>query len=434
MAAAHLYASRLKLRLLSVNESVKIPLCDGPGLPRLPSGAASMLRSILAASTLRALLAWNASSAVPVRFRCDGSALLGLWTFDGKAAAVRRAGILETWWSPGCTCWLSATPLAGVEDVVVTGGPSTYFGTAYRGFVGLGLVRRRYPGRRWYGILGDDNYVHWPSLFAGLRRLDGRARAGAFPLPVAAGEVGDEAGARRFFGGAGIFTNAEMTDALAPHLEGLAASVVARANASNFEKRSLLHDVLVSSFLRETLELPAAVARTGPRSGPDLLTHADFLYSSEPAFYICARARLARTWLKHAPAVFHKFRSRRHLRRVHVVATTGAPSDEARAADAEGVMVRGRSMEDVRCSFLTVARALCAAWHDCRRAPAKAAPPRAPPAAAPAPAPRPPRLEPEPQRRKRLPGTPGDGRPPPASRGGQNPLVYGGRRRKKLPF
>ncbi|KAH8076797.1 hypothetical protein JL721_823 [Aureococcus anophagefferens] len=298
-----------------------------------------MLRSILAASTLRALLAWNASSAVPVRFRCDGSALLGLWTFDGKAAAVRRAGILETWWSPGCTCWLSATPLAGVEDVVVTGGPSTYFGTAYRGLVGLGLVRRRYPGRRWYGILGDDNYVHWPSLFAGLRRLDGRARAGAFPLPVAAGEVGDEAGARRFFGGAGVFTNAEMTDALAPHLEGLAASVVARANASNFEKRSLLHDVLVSSFLRETLQLPPAVARTGPRSGPDLLTHADFLYSSEPAFYICARARLARTWLKHAPAIFHKFRSRRHLRRVHVVATTGAPSDEARAADAEGVMV-----------------------------------------------------------------------------------------------
>jgi hypothetical protein len=34
----------------------------------------------------------------------------------------------------------------------------------------------RHPNKRWYGILGDDNFVHWPSLLAGFADV---ARANA---------------------------------------------------------------------------------------------------------------------------------------------------------------------------------------------------------------------------------------------------------------
>ena len=105
----------------------------------------------------------------------------------------------------------------------------------------------------------------------------------------------------------------------------------------------------------------------------------------------------------------HKFRSPKHLRRLHVVAKTGLPSDVDAAKAASGVMVRTRNMEDVRCSFHAVAQALCAAWRNCGVAPRKKPrlPEPPPPEAPPPEAPKAPRAPPPERRRKRLPGTPG---------------------------
>ena len=282
------------------------------------------LAVLFALLRLRALEAFQ--NATVSGAGCERTVVLGLWTYDGAKGAARREGIVETWWRPGCAVWLSATPLAGVaaDDVVVTGGPGTYAGTAYRGLVGLERMRARFPDRRWYGVLGDDNYVHWPSLVRGLERLDAAARLGRRTLPLCAGETGEtESGERRFWGGAGIFTNAEFTDALVPRLADLAAATLEGENASSpLDRRAFLHDVFFSAFVRDRLRLGPDVAPRGPREGPDLLTHADFLFSSEPAFYACAHFDLARSWLhpgqekgakfptSKAPisVVFHSFR------------------------------------------------------------------------------------------------------------------------------
>ena len=187
-------------------------------------------------------------------------------------------------------------------DVVVAGGPADYLGTTYRGLVGLRLMRERWPDRRWYGILGDDNYVHWPSLVRGLDRVD---RPGA---PVCAGEVknvtlrrnGIPTKTPRLMGGAGIFTNAEFVDVLLPRLDGLAREVAdfyscsrrpharttgpsttaARAGHDNYANctrpvRShmfYVHDVFFSRIVGEM-----AID----------LTPVDFLFGTEPAVYVC---------------------------------------------------------------------------------------------------------------------------------------------------
>ena len=99
--------------------------------------------------------------------------IIGVWT--STKTASRREPILSSWWRSGCVKWLAAegSDVPGdAVDVVAAGGPADYLGTTYRGLVGLRLMRERWPDRRWYGILGDDNYVHWPSLVRGLDRVD----------------------------------------------------------------------------------------------------------------------------------------------------------------------------------------------------------------------------------------------------------------------
>ena len=86
--------------------------------------------------------------------------IIGVWT--STKTASRREPILSSWWRSGCVKWLAAegSDVPGdAVDVVAAGGPADYLGTTYRGLVGLRLMRERWPDRRWYGILGDDNYV-----------------------------------------------------------------------------------------------------------------------------------------------------------------------------------------------------------------------------------------------------------------------------------
>ena len=305
--------------------------------------------------------------------------IIGVWT--STKTASRRKPILSSWWRSGCVKWLAAegSDVPGdAVDVVAAGGPADYLGTTYRGLVGLRLMRERWPDRRWYGILGDDNYVHWPSLVRGLDRVD---RPGA---PVCAGEVKNVTTRRngipmkmpRLMGGAGIFTNAEFVDALLPRLDGLAREVsdfylcsrrpharttgpsttAARAGRGKYANctrpvRShmfYVHDVFFSRIVEEM-----AVD----------LTPADFLYGTEPAVYVCGPERAAtKTWSAHPPAVFHKFRLAKHMAWIDAVAT-GRPIADGDRRD--GVMVRTRRISRLRCPFREIAVALCAVWETC---------------------------------------------------------------------
>jgi len=268
---------------------------------------------------------------------CVGKVVLGVWT-SAKTKERRRA-VLETWFVEGCVVWLSCCEESALEDAVVTGGPDTYLGVTYRGLVGLKLMRERWPRVPWYGVLGDDNYVHWPSL---LRGLEGASAA----EPIVAGEKVWDAKSRtfRFMGGAGIFHNGAFADAVRSSIPAAAQ----RSLAS-----TLVHDLFFSRFVHEH------------RAN---LTHWDFVFSTEPGVYVCGHAkRLADTWTQHPPAVFHRFRSLQHMHRMHRIATSGTAADRS----SDGIMKRTRFNRHTRCSVGAIADALCAAWHNCPSPPGK---------------------------------------------------------------
>ena len=265
---------------------------------------------------------------------CVGRVLLGVWT-SAKTKARRRP-VLETWFVKGCVVWLSCCEK--MEDTLVTGGPDTYLGVTYRGLMGLKMMRahKKVP---WYGILGDDNYVHWPSLLRGLERHDSQS-------PVVAGEKVSQ----RFMGGAGIFHNAAFADRV-DHL------IAGAAQASLHSKE--VHDLYFSRFVHQharDLEL-----------GDDPLTHLDFVFSTEPGVYICGHSQhLAETWSIHPPAVFPRFRTLEHMHRIHSIASEGGSLERPRA---DGIMKRTRFIAKVHCTVGQIANRLCHVWNSCSSRP-----------------------------------------------------------------
>lgn len=261
---------------------------------------------------------------------CKGEVLLGVWT--SKKTLARRKPIEDTWFNPECVVWLSCCPIP-VKNVIVTGGPDTYLAVTFRGLKGLSLMRQQYPNFRWYGVLGDDNYVHWPFLLEGLTRLRGAHVVGEMAYIKKTKKW-------RFMGGAGIFTSANFTDKLPLDLW-----------ARSSLKLNLLHDTFFSTYVRDHF--------------PGLLTHADFLYSSEPALYVCGPSKhMSSTWSEHPPAVFHRFRTPADMHQIHAIAMTGALKSTADRAK-DGIMLRTTALAKTTCSAATIADTLCAAWRNC---------------------------------------------------------------------
>ena len=285
---------------------------------------------------MRVVSAWLVSFAAVAVFsqeeECVGKVVVGVWT-SAKTMSRRRA-VKDTWFRKGCVVWLSCCPI-DEEDTIVTGGPDTYVGVTYRGLIGLKMMRERFPNTQWFGMLGDDNYVHWPSLLRGLETLK-------TTVPIVAGERVAHKGTFRFMGGAGIFHNGIFADRFANLAESLAKESLTSTE---------VHDLFFSRVVlrhRDTL-------------GANL-TSVDFLFSTEPAVYICGHGqKLAANWPQSAPAVFHRFRTYDHMLRMHTIATGLL----LRRRNIDGVMKRSRFIAHLQCSLGQIADALCLVWHNC---------------------------------------------------------------------
>ncbi|CAM9359645.1 unnamed protein product [Discosporangium mesarthrocarpum] len=88
-----------------------------------------------------------------------------------------------------------------------------YFSTLGKAFIGLRLMLEAYPSKKWFVVIGDDNYVLIDNYVRLLSAFDPE-KPWAITRMVYTGKFGCKAA-----GGASIITSRRMTEALAPYLE-----------------------------------------------------------------------------------------------------------------------------------------------------------------------------------------------------------------------
>jgi hypothetical protein len=165
-----------------------------------------------------------------------------------------------------------------------------------KGHIGLIKIMEAYPGKTWYGILGDDNYVHWPSLLAGLTEVTAKNK-NLVELAVSETRCGTtrlcgDGKPNRIYGGAGVFFNRQMALKLKPKLLRLAKLCERNPLARQTCGRDTPHDEHVGVII---LSLGSP------------LVQGDFLLSQPPCFYVTRKATgcPAGLWLSTPPAVLH---------------------------------------------------------------------------------------------------------------------------------
>jgi hypothetical protein len=228
--------------------------------------------------------------------------LIGVWVHNGTERASYDT-IYRSWFANGSVVFLSGFNKG--MDIVPTGAVDDYLGTTMKGHVGLVKMMEAHPEKKWYGLLGEDNYLHWPSLLAGLAEVTAARADGVPELAVGETRCGDrqrvcpDGKPNRLYGGAGIFVNAAMARELRSHaLEPL----IAACNQCQGENdcatdcargEGQAHDEHLSGLILNKLKLN--------------LTQGDFLLSQPPCFYVTQRKTgcTPLVWLRTPPAVFH---------------------------------------------------------------------------------------------------------------------------------
>lgn len=195
----------------------------------------------------------------------------GVW--HCRACERQLASVERSWGQRVTTRYLASTPAAtpGARSallpeasVVNTGeAADNYLSTLGKGLLGLKRMYEELPTHKWFGVFGDDVFVHADNLADALSAFDPDeewcfSQAGPHPRH-----------GFRAFGGAGIITSRALTRRLAPLLEPWL-----RSTESAGSKNGRLHDVAFGRLL---------AAAKAP------LAHLDGLFSQPPGFYLSAQ-------------------------------------------------------------------------------------------------------------------------------------------------
>lgn len=99
--------------------------------------------------------------------------MLGVW--HSLATEKRLKGALDTWGKDAKVVLLGSEvgKKQSAYDVLDTGvKEDNYFSTLGKGLLGLKKMAEIYPDAKWYGVIGDDNYVLVNTLFRHLSAFD----------------------------------------------------------------------------------------------------------------------------------------------------------------------------------------------------------------------------------------------------------------------
>ena len=144
--------------------------------------------------------------------------------------------------------------------------------------------------------MGEDNFVHWPSLLAGLAEITATELELHDNTLLAVSEtaygIHQMKRGNRFFGGGGIFLNRPCGLLLRPSLLRKRRVCSQCGQGLCPEECSVTHDVDITSLL----------VKHDVR-----LVHADFLDSQPPCFYVASLQSGCGpgSWRRTPPAVFH---------------------------------------------------------------------------------------------------------------------------------
>jgi hypothetical protein len=215
--------------------------------------------------------------------------LIGVWTSE-RTTKARFQAIYKSWFQEGSIVFLTST--ATGPDLIATGAPDTYLGTTVKGHVGLIQMMELFPNKKFYGILGEDNFVHWPSLLAGLTETAYQQQEtyGDDNFVVSETSMGNDQFHKnnRFYGGAGVFFSRQAAIKLRPRLT-----------------ESLRDDLLAAQSMQHDMHLSAIL--TSPIYAESRLVNGDYLMSQPPCFYMLALGSGCGpdSWDQTPPAVFH---------------------------------------------------------------------------------------------------------------------------------
>ena len=138
--------------------------------------------------------------------------LIGISVSEGTIS--RAKPILASWSGRIHTVFLGAKPHKGF-DIMITGvNRDDYRSTLGKGFLGLVEMYKKYPDKKWYGLLDDDCFCNANGLVTALSAFDSTQ-------PWSFSQSGFAKSNWRLFGGAGIIISHGMLREMSPHLTKL---------------------------------------------------------------------------------------------------------------------------------------------------------------------------------------------------------------------
>eukprot|EP00752_Nemacystus_decipiens_P016333 g14608.t1 len=176
--------------------------------------------------------------------------VFGVW--HSLATEDRLQPLLETWGRRAQVVLLAST--VGVRDskLFQEGAPGSrphlldtgieqddYFSTLGKAFVGLRLMLEAYPTKKWFVVLGDDNYVLLDNYVNVLSAFDPE-QPWALSRMVHRNKFGCKVA-----GGASVITSRAMTQQLSPHLEPWYQGIVERSggDVNKAAEEDKFHDI-----------------------------------------------------------------------------------------------------------------------------------------------------------------------------------------------
>ena len=135
--------------------------------------------------------------------------LVGVSVSESTMSRIKP--ILASWFGRIHTVLLGAKPHKGF-DIMITGvNRDDYRSTLGKGFLGLVEMYKKYPDKKWYGLLDDDCFCNALGLVTALSAFDSSQ-------PWSFSQSGFAKSNWRLFGGAGIIISHGMLREMAPHL------------------------------------------------------------------------------------------------------------------------------------------------------------------------------------------------------------------------